>query len=184
MWIAAASFTMTINRKRHCGRRQQGFTLAEAMIAVVVLSIAAAGVLLPFSSGAVVRAEGLRRTLGARLASDLIEQIISRPFHDPDGSEYDYNPGSEAGETTSEQFDNIDDFHDYLEPQGQLKGADGTLFTDPAYTNFSRYATCEYVTVPQQPLQSEPEKCNFVLVTVQVYYSGKLIANVQRLVSE
>ncbi len=184
MRIAMASFTMTINGKLHCGRRQQGFTLAEAMITLVVLSIAAAGVLLPFSSGAVVRAEGLRRTLGARLASDSIEQVISRPFHDPDGSEYDYNLGPDAGETTYEQFDNIDDFHDYLEPQGQIKDVGGTLFTDLAYINFSRYVTCEYVTVPQQPSQSEPEKCNFVLVTVQVYYNGKLIANIQRLVSE
>ncbi len=175
---------MTINGKQHCGRRQQGFTLAEAMITVVVLSIAAAGVLLPFSSGAVVRAEGLRRTLGARLASDLIEKIVTRPFHDPDGSAYDYSPGPDAGETTSGQFDNLDDFHGYSELQGQIKDAGGTLFADPAYANFSRYVTCEYVTVPQQPLQSEPEKCNFVLVTVQVYYSGKPIANIQRLVSE
>jgi hypothetical protein len=120
----------------------------------------------------------------ARLASDLIEQILTKPFHDPDGSAYDYSPGPDAGETTFGQFDNLDDFHGYTESQGQIKDAGGTLFTDPAYFNFSRSATCEYVTVPQQPLQSKPEKCNFILVTVQVYYSGRPIAKIQRLVSE
>ena len=51
-------------------KNRKGFSLAEAMMATVVLSIAAAGVLLPFTSGARVRAEGMRRTLGAKLASD------------------------------------------------------------------------------------------------------------------
>lgn len=175
---------MSINTKKHCGKNRQGFTLAEAMMAMVVLSIAAAGVLLPFSSGAAVRAEGMRRTLGARLAGNLIEQIVARPFHDPDGDADDYSPGPDTGETTIEQYDNIDDFHDYREEQGQVKDADGTIFTDPAYVNFSRNVTCEYVTVPQQPLQSEPEKCNYILVSVYVYYNGKTMAAINRLVSE
>ena len=49
-------------------------------MATVVLGIAAAGVLLPFTSGARVRAEGVRRTLAAKLASDLMEEIINTKF--------------------------------------------------------------------------------------------------------
>ena len=49
-------------------------------MATVALSIAAAGVLLPFASGARVRAEGMNRTLGAKLASELMEEIVSTPF--------------------------------------------------------------------------------------------------------
>ena len=52
---------MTFNRARHCKARQRGFTLAEAMLATVVLGIAAAGILLPFTSGATVQAEGMRQ---------------------------------------------------------------------------------------------------------------------------
>jgi prepilin-type N-terminal cleavage/methylation domain-containing protein len=59
-----------------------GFTLAEAMIAMVILGIAAAGVLLPFTSGAQVQAEGVHRTLAAKLAGDLMEEIISNNFDD------------------------------------------------------------------------------------------------------
>jgi MSHA pilin protein MshD len=176
--------TMTINAGRHCSVRQRGLTLAESMMAVVVLGIAAAGVLLPFSSGARVRAEGIRRTLGARLASDLMEEIIRKPFHDPGGSLYDYNPGPDVGETGFADFDNLDDFHDYAEPQGQVRDATGTVFTDSNYANFSRDVICEYVTVPQQPPQSDPAKCNFIRVTVQVYYGGREIATLNRLFSE
>ena len=162
----------------------KAFTLAEAMIATVVLGIAAAGVLLPFASGAAVRAEGMRRTLGSKLASDLMQEIITRPFHDPNGSSYDYNLGVDAGETTFEDFDNLDDFHGYSELQGQVKDATGTVFTDSNYTNFSRDVICEYVTVPQQATQSDPSKCEFISVTVQVDYRGNEIAVINRLVSK
>lgn len=161
-----ASFIMTIKQMRNCRVRQRGFdrltpggfTLAEAMMAVVVLSIAAAGVLLPFSSGAAVRAEGLCRTLGARLASDLVEQIINTPF---------------------DQI--IPTYNGYSEPQGQVKDAWGNVFTDSNYTCFSRSASCEYVYVPQESGAAAPK---YILITVQVQYNSKQIATIYRLVSE
>jgi type II secretory pathway pseudopilin PulG len=54
-------------------KRTRGYTLAEAMLAVVIVGAAASGVLLPFAGGAAVRAEGQHRTLAAKLADDLIE---------------------------------------------------------------------------------------------------------------
>jgi prepilin-type N-terminal cleavage/methylation domain-containing protein len=139
---------------------RSGFSLAEAMMAVVVLGIAAASVLLPFISGAVVRAEGVNRTLAARLASDLMEQIINTPF-DQIVSSYD----------------------DYSEPQGQVKNMDGAFFVDndSRYANFSRSVTCEYVCVPGENILA-PRK--FIRITVQVNYSGKQMATIVRLVSE
>jgi Tfp pilus assembly protein PilV len=176
-----AKYKMRSNRKN-----RMGFTLAEAMMATVVLGIAAAGVLLPFTSGAAVRAEGMRRTLGAKLASDLMERIITRPFHDPDGNAYDYNLGADAGETTFEDFDNLDDFHDYSELQGQVKDAAGTVFTDLNYARLSRDSKCDYVYVPQVfvPQGSGAGVSKYIRITVRVYYSGKEIAAIHRLVSE
>jgi type II secretory pathway pseudopilin PulG len=60
-------------------RSRAGFTLAEATMALVLLGVAAAGVLLPFSRGAAVQAEGLRVVLAARLADDLMERILATP---------------------------------------------------------------------------------------------------------
>ncbi len=95
-----------------------GFTLLEATLAMVLLGVAAAGVLLPFAHGATAQAEGSHRTLGAILANDLIEQIIATPF------------------------ESIVDQYNYAESQGQVKDASGTIITDSMYANFSRQVDC------------------------------------------
>ena len=139
----------------------KGFSLAEAMMATVVLGIAAAGVLLPFVSGARTQAEGTRRTLAAKLAADLMEEAVSTPF----------------GQIIAN--------YNYSEAQGQIRDASGALFSDsdPAYANFSRDVSCEYVTVPQQP-PLEEDQCNFIRVTVRVKYSGNEIASLSRLITK
>jgi prepilin-type N-terminal cleavage/methylation domain-containing protein len=96
-----------------------GFSLVEAMIATVILGIAASSLLLPFISGASARAEGGRRTLAAKLASDLMEEIVHTPF-DEIMARYD----------------------GYEEAQGQVKDASGAVFTDSNYANFSRGSSC------------------------------------------
>ncbi len=140
-------------------RRFGGFTLAEAMMATVVLAIAAAGVLLPFASGAKVRADGLRRTLAAKLSADLMEEIVNTPF------------------------DDIVATYNYSEPQGQVKDATGTVFTDPAYAKFSRDVSCDYVYVSQQT-ELEQDQCNFIRVIVRVKYSGREMVSINRLIAE
>lgn len=154
----AENHTMTINDRNHYFTCKRGFTLTEAMMAVVVLGIAAASLLLPFISGATVRAEGVNRTLAARLASDLMERIVNTPF---------------------DQI--VADYDGYSEPQGQVKDAEGVVFTDPNYKRFSREAICQYVYVPQA---GEPESPKYIRVTVQIKYDGSQMATLNRLVSE
>ncbi|MHC4070881.1 MAG: type IV pilus modification PilV family protein [Planctomycetota bacterium] len=149
---------MTTNSRTHYCTSKRGFTLVEAMMAVVVLGIAAAGVLLPFTSGAKVRTEGIRRTLGARLAGDLMEKIVNTPF-DQIVAAYD----------------------GYSESEGQVKDAAGTVFTDSNYAGFSRNASCGYVNVPQE---SGAGALNYIRATVYMYYDGREIATVNRLVSK
>ena len=149
---------MTFSRTKYCNAKLRGFTLAEAMIATVVLGIAATGVLLPFTSGTAVRAEGMRRTLSAKLASDLMQEIVNTPFNQI-----------------------IAGYGAFSELQGQVKDAGGVVFTDSNYTMFSRDAICDYVYVPQE---SGTGVAKFILVTVRVYYSGKEIAIINRLVNE
>lgn len=127
-------------------------------MAVVILAIAAAGILLPFASGAVVRNAGNRRTLATKLAADLMEDIVNT------------------------SYDNIiADYDGYSETQGQVKDINGTVFTDPAYAGFSRDATCTAVYVDQQ-LGTDPPV--FITVTVKVYYLGQEIASVTRLIGD
>jgi prepilin-type N-terminal cleavage/methylation domain-containing protein len=149
---------MTINVSKIRKDRRSGFTLAEALIAVVILSMAAAGVLLPFSSGASVRAEGMRRTLAAGLGGDLMEKITNTPF---------------------DQI--IDTYDGYVEAQGQVKDAGGIVFSDPAYANFSRDVSCSYVYVAQESGTAEPV---FIRATVRVNYSGRAVAVINKLISK
>jgi hypothetical protein len=171
--------TISNNGRRRGGRG--GFTLAEAIMATVVVGIAAAGVLLPFGKGATVRAEGMRRTLAAKLAADLMEEIVDKPFHDPDGSSYYYNLGPDSGETSVTYFDNVDDYHGYTEGQGQIRDVAKNLIADWKYAKFSRDVTCAYVYVPQE---SGVENARFIRVTVQVYYGGNQVTNVTRLIGK
>ena len=154
----AENHTMTTNSRTHYFTSKQGFTLTEAMMAVVVLGIAAASLLIPFISGAAVRAEGINRTLAARLASDLMEEIVNTPFDQIVGS-----------------------YDGYSEPQGQVKDAAGIVFTDSNYARFSREVSCQDVYVPQE---SGTESPKYIRVTIQMNYDGRQIATINRLVSK
>ena len=137
----------------------KGFSLAEAMIATVVLGVAAAGVLLPFTTGARVQVEGTRRTLAAKLAGDLMEEVVATPF------------------------DEIIANYNYSETQGQIKDAAGAVFGDSSYARFSRDVSSVNVDVPVSPTGFSKD-VGFIRATVQVYYSGKQIAIINRLISE
>ena len=147
--------TMTIDAHNMRSHRHGGFSLPEAMLALVLLAMAAAGVLLPFAGGASVQAEGMHESLGAGLANDLLERIIRTPF-------------------TQIMAAPPNGWNGYGETQGQIKDARGTTFTDPIYANYSREVTCA----------SDPAQPYFILVTVRVSYLGQPVAEVNRLISE
>ena len=102
---------------------REGFTLAEALIAMVILAMAASGAILPFSSGAAVQAEGARRTLAAKLAADRLEEMINSDF---DMLLWDFNG---------------------VESEGFITDGNGVLFADPAYAKFARASFCEFAKV-------------------------------------
>lgn len=139
------------------GKKAGGFTLAEAMLATVVLGIAAAGVLMPFVAGAGSRAEGQRRTLAAKLADDLMERIVNT------------EPNQIVGTWN------------VSESQGQVKDMTGAVFGDPAYANYSRTAECVEVWVSQESGSESPV---FIRATVKVYYMGTKTASVSRLIAK
>jgi prepilin-type N-terminal cleavage/methylation domain-containing protein len=141
-------------------KNPNGFTLAEAMIATVILGIAAAGILLPFTSGQVVRAEGVHRTLGAKLAADLMEKIVNTPFNQI-----------------------VAGYNGYSELKGHVKDSAGVAFisTDLNYANFSRSVSCDSVYTVQQ---AGTLPSVFIRVTVRVSYGGSELVSLTRLVSQ
>ena len=142
----------TINSKRY-----KGFSLAESMIALVVLGFAASAATVPFSSGSKVRAEGMRRTLAVTLANDLIEQAAN------------------------EDFNNIISNYNYSEAAGQVKDYQGVAFTDSRYSRFSRRIGSEKVYLAQE---DGSFAAKFIRISVTAYYDNREMVTVNRLISE
>lgn len=137
---------------------RKGFTLAEALLATALLSIATAGAVLPFTSGASVQAEGIHRTFAAGLADDLMQKIMVEDFNDI-----------------------ISIYGSYTESQGGIKDAAGNVINDPGYYPFSRQSTCTEVFLSQQDGSGDE---NFILATVTVSYNGKALVEIQRLIAK
>ena len=98
--------------------------MIEATIAMVLLAIAAAGVLLPFSGAASVQVEGARQTLAANLASELMEKVL---LSEPNGI--------------------IATYDGYTEADGAMLDTLGSPLTDSIYTGFSRSVACQTAAV-------------------------------------
>ena len=109
--------------------KHSGFTLIEATGAMLLLAMAAAGILLPFANAVSVQAEGARQTLAANLASELMEIVLM-----------------------SEPNDIIATFDEYAEVKGAMLDTKGDLLTDSIYTGFSRSVACQAVAVKLVPL--------------------------------
>lgn len=97
---------------------RRGFTLTEAMIAMVILSFATAAVILPFATGATMNAEGAKRTIAAKLAADKLEEITYSSIEACSGN----FPPEMAG------FFNDDNYN--------------LILTDGAYSRFRRLVEC------------------------------------------
>lgn len=157
-------------------RTSGGFTLLESLLAAVVLAGAISAVIWPFSVAAQNQQASERRTLASCLAQELMEEVIAKPFNDPDGPG---GLGPEVGETTRADYDNIDDYHGYSEAAGQIRSFDGEVMAGDAGAYLSRNVTAAYVYVSGQDISEDP---TFISVTVEVQYRGTPIATATRLV--
>ena len=158
--------------RHHCA----AFTLVEALMASTILAMAIFGILVPFSTGAQNQQTDARYTMAVNLAQELLEEILSKPFYDPQGPSA---PGPEAGETSRSLFDNIDDYDGYSEPDGGIVDHDGHAITDPIAKGLTRQASCAYVYVTGQ---DHGAGATFIRITVTVSYKGMAVVSLKRLV--
>jgi prepilin-type N-terminal cleavage/methylation domain-containing protein len=117
--------------------RRQAMTLVECMVAISILSGVALVTAWTLSSGAqnVARADHASR--GARLGRDLMEEIRSKAYDDPNQTPLF---GPESGETTRAAFDDLDDYNGWTESAGSLQTAAGETY-DADDQRFSRSVT-------------------------------------------
>jgi len=157
-------------------RQASGITLLESLIAATLLAAVVSSVIWPFTAGAQNELAGARVSIASQLAQEMMEEILSKPYEDPQGAE---GLGPDAGESTRDDFDNIDDYHGYTEPAGGVLSFDGEAADDPAAADLSRSVTTAYVHVSGQDASDAP---SFISVTVTVSRDGEALAKLTRLV--
>ncbi len=94
-------------------RRQAGFTLVELIFFIVVVTLGIAGILAVMDTSVRASADPMVRKQAMVLADSLLEEILLKPFADPDGV---------GGETTRATFDDVNDFNgiDEVIPAGPV----------------------------------------------------------------
>lgn len=95
-------------------QRRRGFTLVEAMTAIVVLGIAGATLLAGLGSNAATTRDSLERTIALGLAQQLLDEVSGMRYCENGASAYDVfmGPGSpEISAGARREFDDIDDYN-------------------------------------------------------------------------
>lgn len=82
--------------------RHAGFALIEAVIAITIVSIAAVTIMAQISQANVQSGRSLVQTEAAFLADAYLNEILARPFDDPDGVD---------GEAARRFYDDVDDYN-------------------------------------------------------------------------
>ncbi len=106
-------------------RRMRGFTLAEALLAIVVLGVGMAGVMLAFGAVARHSADPVLRKQMMGIAQELLEEIALKPYAAAANSA----PAGCARDT----YNDIADYHGYS--SGGVCTIDGVVI--PALASFS-----------------------------------------------
>lgn len=83
--------------------RQQGFTLIELIIFIVVVGAGLAGILSVMNQVVRHSADPLLTKQAVALADSVLEEVLQKAFADPDGTN--------VGETDRSNWDNVDDFN-------------------------------------------------------------------------
>jgi hypothetical protein len=124
----------------------------------MLLGLASASLLLPFSAGAAIRQDGLARTMATGLASEQMENVLKTPYSQI-----------------------ISTWNNVSEAAGTITGPQGNSLSGNMYSKMARRTTCAYVYTSQQSSTLAPCVVN---VTVTVSYKGGDMVTLSRLVGE
>jgi len=196
-------------RRRHARCRRlagsatgsRGFTLTEALTATAIASFACTAVLLSMTGSLMHVEHQTDGTLAIRLAQDMLQEISSKRFYDPDPSPvFGIEPDEQAANPDLQRrwvFDDIDDYDGWdrqspEDPDGVLLGTevDGTADARALarYAEFRRRVHVTYVKLDDHKTPA-PDYWQpgvdplLVHVTVEIEYRGRVVCKLQKLFS-
>ena len=87
------------------------FTLIEATVSISIAAIAGSVLLLGITSSLQTTSEAMERTIADGMARQLMDEVVGCRYMEPGGDPYQSTLGPEAGETSRDDFDDIDDYN-------------------------------------------------------------------------
>ncbi len=114
----------------------------ETMFAVTVLPFSVAALTQAEVSGQSHTYEAMHSSRAIALAESMIDEVLSKPYDDPDG---DLTVGPDAGESSRDLFDAADDYDGLTEAAGAVQDQAGDDYPE-LYQNFDRSVTTAYTT--------------------------------------
>lgn len=94
-------------------RRQQGFTLIELIIFIVIVGVGVAGVLSVFTSSVKNSADPMVRKQAMSVAESLLEEILLKEFKDPNGGTNGVSSCALATGSNRTLWDDVCDYNTY-----------------------------------------------------------------------
>ena len=140
---------MTTPRLRKTSRRGAGFTLVEALMAVVIVSGVLVAALGTFGAIGKARKNQVDRTAAYGLANQLLAEVMQCYFKEPGGGT---TLGTDAGETARAAYDDVDDYNGYEASPPKFR--DDTVITGYTGWKHSVAVRCVQVSSPTATLSS------------------------------
>jgi hypothetical protein len=140
---------------------RRAFTLAEAMIASVVLAASVIGIAGALSASYRQNAIRGNQATALFLAQQLMEEISSRPLS-VSGTDL---PGWSGGQTNRANYDTIGDYNGYTDLSSSIQASDGSTYDLGDGASYTRAVS---VTNNALPAGLSGTSSDFTLVTITV----------------
>jgi len=155
-----------------------GFTLAEALIASVVMAIVAAYALMPVLAAEQNRLAADRLKTAVQAGQAMMDEVLARPVQATGLADNGLGPA--PGETSRKSFQTVDAFAGYSETAGQVLGFDQTAAPQKELSGLSRSVSVQYVTYPGQ---WGTDSTGLLLVKVTVLDGSSPVVQLSRVVA-
>ena len=95
---------------KHRNNMPAAFTLIEAMVSISIAAISGSVLLLGVTSSLQTTSEAMERTIADGMARQLMDEVVGCRYMEPGVEFLDNTLGPEVGETSRDDFDDIDDY--------------------------------------------------------------------------
>lgn len=146
-----------------------GFTLVEAVMSILIVGLMLVAALNTVGASKVAQARTAEQAIGPMLAQDLMSEILSQRYQEPDDS---IVFGLELNELGSSRaaYDDVDDYHGWSASPPRAK--DNSVLPDLA--NWSRHVTVARADT-SDPNNNSLTETGLKRVTVTVKHQGRTV---------